>query len=314
MSTNETVSSPGRPAVIGETLFDTFSDGRRALGGAPFNVAWNLKGLGLDPLFLSAVGDDADGEEIKTRLRTWGVDQSWFQTIPGKKTGEVRVLLRGSEPTYDILKDRAFDYIEAPEDASSHKDVALLYHGTLCWRSPTTRQAIRETRASLHVPLFVDINVRKDCFDETWLKEILVAAEWTKLNLEELSQILIMDLYDEAEIERAAYIFRDTFRCKNIWLTCGSKGAYGFLVDENGNARTIYAPAAPVSAMKDTIGAGDAFSAVAIAGIIRRADPEQTLRDAVRFAAKVCGLSGAVSDDPAFYAVDDALVATDRAG
>ncbi len=32
----------GQVCVFGEVLFDHFPDGRRVLGGAPFNVAWNL--------------------------------------------------------------------------------------------------------------------------------------------------------------------------------------------------------------------------------------------------------------------------------
>lgn len=310
MSTSSAPSSPGRPAIIGETLFDTFSDGRRALGGAPFNVAWNLRGMGLDPLFLSAVGDDADGTEIKERLRSWGVDQAWFQTVPGKKTGEVQVTLRGGEPTYEILRDRAYDYLRTPVDASDRTDVALLYHGSLAWRSEMTRQAIRETRASLHVPVFVDVNVRKGCFDESWLPDLLGGAEWAKLNQDELSRIAMRDLVDDAAIEDAVEILRDRFGCRNVWLTRAERGAYGFIFDAQGRRRTLHAPAPPVPQMADAIGAGDAFSAVAIAGALRNEDPEITLRRAVRFAAKVCGIRGAVSEDPDFYANDD-VVATE---
>ncbi|MEM7234470.1 MAG: hypothetical protein AAF517_19985, partial [Planctomycetota bacterium] len=46
-----------RPVVFGEVLFDRFPDGRSILGGACFNVAWNLRGLGLDPLFVSREND-----------------------------------------------------------------------------------------------------------------------------------------------------------------------------------------------------------------------------------------------------------------
>lgn len=49
--------------VFGEVLFDCFPDGRRVLGGAPFNVAWNLQAFGLAPQFISRVGDDLDGKE-----------------------------------------------------------------------------------------------------------------------------------------------------------------------------------------------------------------------------------------------------------
>lgn len=311
MSPTPEPSSFGRPAIVGETLFDKFSDGRRALGGAPFNVAWNLRGLGLDPLFLSAVGDDEEGTEIKERLRSWGVDQSWFQTVPGKKTGEVQVTLRRGEPTYEIVRDCAYDFVQTPEDASKRPDVAMLYHGSLAWRSETTRQAIRETRASLHVPVFVDINVRKGCFDESWLPELLGGAEWTKLNQQELSLLAVLDVFDEDSIENGIDLIRERYGCRNIWLTCAERGAYGFLMDESGNQRTIRAEAPPVENLVDTIGAGDAFSAVAIAGALRNEDPELTLRRAVRFAAKVCGNRGAVSDDPNFYAYD-ALVGTEH--
>jgi len=37
------------PVLFGEILFDRFPDGREVLGGAPFNVAWHLRGFGLDP-------------------------------------------------------------------------------------------------------------------------------------------------------------------------------------------------------------------------------------------------------------------------
>lgn len=311
MSMSSTPSSIGRPAIIGETLFDKFSDGRRALGGAPFNVAWNLRGLGFDPLFLSAVGDDAEGTEIKERLRRWGVDQSWFQTVSGKKTGEVQVTLRGGEPTYEILRDRAYDFLQTPADASSRRDVALLYHGSLAWRSEVTRQAIRETRASLHVPVFVDVNIRKGCFDESWLPELLGGAEWAKLNHEELSRIATLDLVDEAALETGVDILRDRYGCRNVWLTCAGRGAYGFLLDDAGRSRSIWAAAPPVDNLVDTIGAGDAFSAIAIAGALRKDDPEPTLRRAVSFAAKVCENPGAVSENPDFYAYDQ-VVATDR--
>ena len=33
--------------IFGEVLFDCFDDNRHILGGAPFNVAWNLKALGV---------------------------------------------------------------------------------------------------------------------------------------------------------------------------------------------------------------------------------------------------------------------------
>ena len=52
------IEAAERPLIVGEVLFDVFPDGSRVLGGAPFNVAWNLCALGADPLLISRVGTD----------------------------------------------------------------------------------------------------------------------------------------------------------------------------------------------------------------------------------------------------------------
>ena len=49
----------------------TSPDGSRVLGGAPFNVAWHLRGFGANPLVISAVGDDAEGREVLERMTSW---------------------------------------------------------------------------------------------------------------------------------------------------------------------------------------------------------------------------------------------------
>jgi fructokinase len=48
LSMSTTAQTTAGPVIFGEVLFDCFPD-RRVLGGAPFNVAWNLHGLGAEP-------------------------------------------------------------------------------------------------------------------------------------------------------------------------------------------------------------------------------------------------------------------------
>ena len=69
--------------VFGEVLFDHFPDGRRVLGGAPFNVAWHLQAFGKRPHLISRVGDDAEGQEIRTAMRDWGMSEAGLQTGSG---------------------------------------------------------------------------------------------------------------------------------------------------------------------------------------------------------------------------------------
>lgn len=65
--------------IFGEVLFDCFPDGNVILGGAPFNVAWNLQAFGLSPLFISRIGDDSYGITIKEAMQNWGMDLRGLQ-------------------------------------------------------------------------------------------------------------------------------------------------------------------------------------------------------------------------------------------
>ena len=100
--------------IFGEVLFDCFDD-EAVLGGAPFNVAWNLRGFGLDPVLISRVGADGRGEAVRTTMGSWGLDARGLQTDTGRPTGMVTITLEGGEPTFAILPDQAYDRIDAGE-------------------------------------------------------------------------------------------------------------------------------------------------------------------------------------------------------
>jgi len=99
--------------VFGDVLFDCFPDGSRVVGGAPFNVAWNLQAFGLAPQFISRISDDLDGKEITTLMANWQISQAALQIDPINPTGLVRVEIYHGEPHYDIVADSAYDFIDA---------------------------------------------------------------------------------------------------------------------------------------------------------------------------------------------------------
>jgi fructokinase len=57
----------------------------------------------------------------------------------------------------------------------------------------------------------------------------------------------------------------------------------------------------PALAVKDTVGAGDAFASVLILGIVRRWPLEATLERAQSFASRIVEQHGATAADPALY-------------
>jgi fructokinase len=83
--------------IFGEVLFDHFPNDY-VLGGAPFNVAWHLKGFGDDPLVISRVGDDSRGREVQELMASWGLDQRGLQTDSKHPTGVVEVTLNKASP------------------------------------------------------------------------------------------------------------------------------------------------------------------------------------------------------------------------
>ena len=65
--------------------------------------------------------------------------------------------------------------------------------------------------------------------------------------------------------------------------------------------QTLQAAPVEVQRLVDTVGAGDGFSAVWLAGLLKSWSYELVLQRAVEFASAICQLRGAVSQDEEFY-------------
>ncbi len=283
----------GRPVIFGEVLFDRFPDGSEVLGGAPFNVAWHLQGLGARPLLVTRVGADAAGRRVLEAMARFGMDTAGVQVDPERPTGQVAVSLEGGEPRFDILPGVAYDRIEAGaalRAVEAAGPCALLYHGSLALREPPSREALETLRRATGAPRFVDVNLRPPWWERDRMAALLRGAAWIKLNRDELRQ-----LGGEGEPGEAVQALRRLHGARAVILTLGAEGA--LLAHEGGSLRRRAEPAEVV----DTVGAGDAFSAVAILGLLAGWPWERLLERAVGFAAAVCGLRGAVTEDRAFY-------------
>lgn len=291
-----------RPIIFGEVLFDVFPGTRRILGGAPFNVAWHLEGFGLSPLLISRIGDDACGEKVMQAMHDWGMDTSFMQTDATHATGEVHIEVADGEPTFDIVDQQAYDYIEAvPDLPSETNDQALLYHGTLATRHAQTASALGDLRQRANTRTFLDINLRDPWWEADAVEAMLKGAQWVKLNHHELLRLseASPDI-DESDIDSlspVAMAFLEQHDARELWLTCGGSGAAVFTQQ----GRQAWAPAQPVSKVKDTVGAGDGFTAIVILGLYNGWSTERTLTRAQTFAATICGMNGATISAPKIY-------------
>jgi fructokinase len=281
----------GRPCVFGEVLFDHFPDGRRVLGGAPFNVAWHLQAFGERPYFVSRLGLDPDGHAIRSAMRDWGMDTSGLQTDAHLPTGSVRVHIENGEPSYDIVHPAAWDAIEP---SAAIPELAVLYHGSLALRDAANRQAWRQLRDHNPALVFVDVNLRAPWWDRRQLLEDLRGSDWVKLNRHEVDLLLPGS---GSALSRAEE-FLHGYALRGLVISNGERGAD--VLTANGEHLESSPPRGIVVA--DTVGAGDGLAAVMVLGLLHNWPLEVCLERAQFFASTIVSRRGATVSDLDFYA------------
>ena len=289
----------GNPVIVGEVLFDCFPDGTAVLGGAPFNVAWHLHGLGLSPLMITAVGDDEHGQQVMQAMQGWGMDTRGVQVDRQHPTGRVAVSLQGAMPSYEIVPEQAYDFIDeqcagAVLQNESH---ALMYHGSLVARTTRSRGMLDTLVNQTLLPSFVDVNLRKPWYTRADIDHFLKQSRWVKLNDEELMIVMQSEAGGKGKgISNLARQCYARYALELLIVTLGDQGALA--LTQNGLIE-----GAPVAATQlvDTVGAGDSFSAVIIAGLIRQWPLPLALERALQFAAAVCEIRGATTRDRTLY-------------
>lgn len=291
--------------LFGEVLADCFPDGERA-GGAPFNVAHHLAGLGraagVHPVLVSRIGADARGAFLLERMRAAGLATEEIQLDPERPSGRVDVNFDRDSlgHRFEISDRQAWDFIdpEAARQAALARRPRWIYFGTLAQRGPS-REALRAMFAATRASGFLDVNLRESRLDEAMLRWSLSHAEVLKVNEEELHRIAaVLDMRDRCSTGLGKRLL-DTFGIRQLLVTQGAEGAW-FLDD--GHCRSRTPRSRPVTEFRDSVGAGDAFAAVFVLGLLQDWNAWQCLERAHSFAGEVCRLRGAVPEDNGFYA------------
>lgn len=278
-------------AVLGEALVDVFPD-REVMGGAPFNVARNLAVLGERPLMLTRIGEDARGTRIAAEFERHRLATLGLQRDALRPTGVVRVLFdetRRDTHRFEIDADCAWDALDAEhvETTLARMPASLIYFGTLAQRTPLAQAAIRRgltAASSSGATRFLDLNLRDGLADARLLAiESLELADVLKVNAEELTQLQAwLQLTPEALAQR--------FALRWLIVTRGGDGWSCF----DAEAAAWHHGDTPAITVHDTVGAGDAFAAVSLKGLLRRWPVEHTMRRAAAHAALTCEFEGAM--------------------
>lgn len=265
MSDTQTKPDPLRPLILGEMLFDHFPGGEKILGGAPFNVAWNLQGFGANPRIISAVGEDAEGREILKRMTSWKLSDEAVEIKSEYPTGRVSVSDPAGEPSYEIALGQAWDYLSCAISHSDWEGFGVFYHGSLAFRSEKSRETIKELRKKSKLPVFLDLNIREPWYESFWLATLLNGVSWLKLNRDELEQVSGHSVESESQLIKQSRRLMDAYGIEHLLITDGAVGAHYF----GTQSIHLFREAPKVDRFVDSVGAGDAFASVCILGILK---------------------------------------------
>lgn len=276
---------------FGEALWDVLPS-MRSVGGAPLNVAYHLKKLGVRAWPMSGVGNDPLGEELKSQIEEWGLPSDLICSVADRETGRSLVTVLEGEPNFEVLKDVAWDYIDVPEDWPVECQPAdALVFGSLSQRSARNRAVLDAMFVAMPTALKVlDVNLRDAYDDYEHIWALARAADLVKLNDKEL-QILLRRTATRANAEVCARSFQRQVGCEMVCVTMGAVGA-GLLRSNKWH----WVDAVPVE-VRDTVGAGDSFLAGLIYGLlITQEDATATLRRSAALASFVASSDGATPD------------------
>ena len=202
-----------------------------------------LSCIGFDSRVVSAVGADADGDEILEVFAQKGL-RTQIERVP-YPTGTVQVTLDAmGVPCYEIKEGVAWDNIPFTDEL---KRLALntraVCFGSLAQRNEVSRITI------------FDINLRQGFYTKEILCDSMRRCNVLKINDEELVTISRIFGYPGIDLQDKCWILLAKYNLKMLILTCGTNGSYVFTPGVVSFQET---PRVPVA---DTVGAGDSFTA-----------------------------------------------------
>ncbi|MCR8558694.1 carbohydrate kinase [Mucilaginibacter sp. BJC16-A38] len=280
---------------FGEILWDAFGEEKTA-GGAPMNVARHLVQQHMNVLFASRVGKDASGDGLVDFLKGNGLYSELIQTDEKLPTCEVTVSLDDAGvATYIIPEPVSWDNIQTePALTKAASQAAAIVYGSLACREEATKDTLLNLLQETTALKVFDVNLRPPHYTLSTIETLVAGADVIKMNEDEAALLIggNTDNLKENIIE-----FQKKYHPKTICVTRGEHGAMAWHDYE------FYEhPGCPVSVV-DTVGAGDAFLAAFVSGLLKKEPMQQLIERACLVGSFVAGKRGA---NPVY---DESLVA-----
>ena len=262
---------------FGEILYDVFGE-QKTLGGAPLNVSYHFHKCGGDSSVISAVGDDELGRDALSVMKRNGIGTEHV-ALSSFPTGRADVVMNGNEADYVFNHPCGWDDIRLT--SALLRTVDVFYWGTLALRSNTSHETWRIVSSSVDANIrYFDVNIRKEFYTESIIREGLESCSILKVNENELP--LVLSLSDSGSVSS----LMRKYAVNIVILTEGENGSVIFT--EGGEYRI---PPREVTVL-DTVGAGDSYSASFLYNYLKSGDAVQSAVRASVLSAFVCTKRG----------------------
>lgn len=279
---------------IGEALWDSLPTGRQ-LGGAPANFTYHAHNLGADASLITRIGDDFLGKEALQQFKHKHLSSKLIQIDTQHPTGMVDVTFpTPCNPKYIIRDNAAWDYLEATQLAlESIGNADAICFGSLSQRSTPACGAINSLlqAAPKNSLVVFDINLRQTFFTPATLEKSLQLANILKLNADEMMHLSRLFKINGTHEQKISWLTK-TYDLHTVALTLGSEGS---MLYHRGDWSTE--PAKKIDIM-DTIGAGDAFTAALVMGLLQGLKPNICHQFATEVSGYVCSQPGGMPPYP----------------
>lgn len=288
---------------LGEILWDLLPSGRQ-LGGAPANFAYCSHLLGDRAVVASRIGADELGREIREWLAKTGITNEYLQTDPSHATGTVHVQLDSAgQPKFEITQPVAWDFMEWTNTWQALAESAdAVCFGSLAQRSAKSRSTVLNFLDAMRpnsLRIF-DVNLRQNFYSAGIISDSLQRANAVKLNHEEVPRVreflgIYQGITKRINNNDELAFSRRLIEEFGLGFVCITRGANGSLLCDRERAHEH--PGFRVQ-VKDTVGAGDAFTAGLVHGYLRGHSLPELNESANRLGAWVAAHSGAMPQVP----------------
>jgi fructokinase len=262
----------------------------KAPGGAPANVAAGLARLGVASGFIGKVSDDEFGRFLVQTLADLGVDTAGVHFSPEARTMLAFVSLRADgEREFVFYRHPSADMLLRPEeiDRKQIRAAKALHFGSISLIDEPARSATlaaAETARESELVISYDPNLRLALWEDEKAARQGMLLGWDYAHLAKVSREELSFLSGEEDTEAAARrLWTEEMRL--LVITDGRAGCHYITANSRGHL-----PGYDVDTV-DTTGAGDAFVAGLLAGLLENEGAwasEAELRQVLRF-ANACG-------------------------